>query len=160
MREAWIVLFQSLAVPVMTGTLGVSSTHVHEESCTSCRPGKLGGCCYPLLEVVTLSAISHVSVFAAQLMLPIVFNTSTTAAPISFNTSTTVAPISFIASLSVVEVIDPGGRRQCTTQGCQELIAPTMWRIHMGRHETGALPGPVLEAWPFYLPLLHWICCH
>ena len=38
-------------------------------------------------------------------------------------------------------------RKQCTVEGCTALIAPSMWRIHMSLHASGALPGQVPAEW-------------
>ena len=38
-------------------------------------------------------------------------------------------------------------RKQCTIEGCTALIAPSMWRIHMSLHASGALPGQVPAEW-------------
>ena len=38
-------------------------------------------------------------------------------------------------------------RKRCTIEGCTALIAPSMWRIHMSLHASGALPGQVPAEW-------------
>ena len=38
-------------------------------------------------------------------------------------------------------------RKWCTIEGCTALIAPSMWRIHMSLHASGALPGQVPAEW-------------
>ena len=38
-------------------------------------------------------------------------------------------------------------RKQCIVAGCQEYIAPTMWRSHMNLHAQGFFPGVVPTWW-------------
>ena len=38
-------------------------------------------------------------------------------------------------------------RKQCIVAGCQEHIAPTMWRSHMNLHSQGVFPGEVPTWW-------------
>eukprot|EP00731_Ephydatia_muelleri_P035891 Em0175g4a len=38
-------------------------------------------------------------------------------------------------------------RKRCTIEGCTALIAPSMWRIHMSLHASGALPGQIPAEW-------------
>ena len=38
-------------------------------------------------------------------------------------------------------------RKQCIVDGCQEFIAPTMWRSHMNLHAKGVFPGEVPTWW-------------
>eukprot|EP00731_Ephydatia_muelleri_P033594 Em0033g10a len=38
-------------------------------------------------------------------------------------------------------------RKQCIVAGCQEYIAPTMWRSHMNLHAQGVFPGEVPTWW-------------
>lgn len=38
-------------------------------------------------------------------------------------------------------------REPCVVKGCCELIAPSMWRIHMNSHTRGVLSGNVPDTW-------------
>ena len=38
-------------------------------------------------------------------------------------------------------------RKPCVVKGCCELIAPSMWRIHMNSHTRGVLSGNVPDTW-------------
>ena len=44
-------------------------------------------------------------------------------------------------------VVRPLHRKQCIVAGCHELIAPTMWRSHMGLHARGLFLGEVPKEW-------------
>ena len=44
-------------------------------------------------------------------------------------------------------IVRPLHRKQCIVAGCHELIAPTMWRSHMGLHARGLFLGEVPEEW-------------
>ena len=39
------------------------------------------------------------------------------------------------------------GRRQCCVLRCPELVAPTMWCLHMDGHLRGVLPGAIPDSW-------------
>ena len=62
----------------------------------------------------------------------------------------------YILPLSVDFPIPAGGpvaqpaverRKQCCILGCPELVAPTMWRLHMDSHLRGLFPGAVPDSW-------------
>ena len=38
-------------------------------------------------------------------------------------------------------------KKACVVLGCSELIAPTMWRHHLGLHAQGLFPGAVPQSW-------------
>ena len=44
-------------------------------------------------------------------------------------------------------IVRPLHRKQCIVAGCHELIAPTMWRSHMGLHARGLFFGDVPKEW-------------
>ena len=43
--------------------------------------------------------------------------------------------------------LQPQHKKPCIVTGCLDLVAPTMWLIHMTRHAQGILPGSVLASW-------------
>ena len=55
-------------------------------------------------------------------------------------------------------------KKSCPVQGCQQLIAPTMWRQHMTLHAqgffSGAVPGPWLQTCLFVLIASSWWLIH
>ena len=38
-------------------------------------------------------------------------------------------------------------KKSCPVEGCRQLIAPTMWRLHMALHAQGFFPGAVPGPW-------------
>ena len=46
-----------------------------------------------------------------------------------------------------VPIVRPLHRKQCIVADCHELIAPTMWRSHMGLHARGLFRGDVPREW-------------
>ena len=52
-----------------------------------------------------------------------------------------------IPSSSSNEAVRTQTRKQCIVVGCQELIAPTMWRSHMTLHAKGIFPGAIPNFW-------------
>ena len=44
-------------------------------------------------------------------------------------------------------IVRPLHRKQCIVAGCHELMAPTMWRSHMGLHARGLFLGEVPKEW-------------
>ena len=52
-----------------------------------------------------------------------------------------------ISSSRSNEAVRTQTRKQCIVVGCQELIAPTMWRSHMTLHAKGIFPGGIPNFW-------------
>ena len=52
-----------------------------------------------------------------------------------------------IPSSRPCETVRTMNRKKCIVAGCQELLAPTMWRSHMTLHARGLFSGAVPNVW-------------
>ena len=137
-----------------------------ERSCVNCYPGRRGNCANaPAPPNVIIQSTSHL-----QPLHPMTQPSSTVLPPTSppahtvssLPTSPQPCNPSTLSQRPPVESRqnppDPSPlstsappvtpiRKQCTIEGCTALIAPSMWRIHMSLHASGALPGQVPAKW-------------
>ena len=137
-----------------------------ERSCVNCYPGRRGNCANaPAPPNVIIQSTSHL-----QPLHPMTHPSPTVLPPTSppahtvssLPTSPQPCNPSALSQRPPVESRqnhpDPSPlstsappvtpiRKQCTIEGCTALIAPSMWRIHMSLHASGALPGQVPAEW-------------
>ena len=146
--------------------------------CSSCQPIKRG-CCYNTKKSVTIQAASSPEVCSqpqpVYSLLPSQSPQSdscasmpqpTNATPQSPTSSqlqptassTASSLFSTNSSDSSVHPQYDNHKKPCIVQGCQALIAPSMWRIHMEGHVRGTFCGAVPDTWLINQNL--YICHH